>query len=433
MNGWNACRWGRTAGPATAVALLAALLAAGCGGDGESDALTFAVGGTPAELEVWEQLVAEFEAETGIAVELRRQPTDSNARRQSLVTSLRAGQRDPDVFLMDVAWLAQFAASRWLQPLEGPLVEREIDPAVFYGTVRPGDDGALVALPVYVDGGLLYYRTDLLAELGYDAPPQTWTELREMARAAQRRYRPDNPDFFGYVWQGAQYEGLICHWLEVAGSNGGGFGPGLRVDGAANVEATATMAGWIHDEPISPPNTFTEMKEEPVRRAFQAGNALFERNWPYAWSLHQRAESPVAGKVALAPLPHFDGGRSMSALGGWHIGVSRHCDRTDEAMHLLAYIVSYPAQKRVALELGWNPGRRDVYQDPDVLEPLPHLASLRGVFEKLTPRPAVPYYPAVSDAIQRHLNAALAGRVPPDEALRAAQDEIDTIKQRYGD
>jgi len=410
------------------------LLLAGCSGDGgESDVLTFAVGGTPAEVEVWEQVVADFEAETGIEVELRRQPTDSDIRRQSLVTSLRAGQGDPDVFLMDVAWLAQFAASGWLGELEGALAEHDIDPAVFYGTVRPGTDGALVALPVYVDGGLLYYRTDLLAELGYDGPPRTWGELREMARTAQRRYRPDNPAFVGYVWQGAQYEGLVCNWLEVAGSNGGGFGEDLRVTGSANVEALAVMVGWLHDEPISPPNTYTEMKEEQARMAFQAGNALFERNWPYAWSLHQGEDSPVAGKVALAALPHFPGGQSISTLGGWHIGISRYSDRRDEAMRLLAYVVSRQAQKRVALELGWNPGRRDVYQDADVLAELPHLASLRDVFDNLTPRPAVPYYPAVSEALQRHLNAALAGGVSPDEALRDAQDEINKVKERYGD
>jgi multiple sugar transport system substrate-binding protein len=45
-------------------------------------------------------------------------------------------------------------------------------------------------------------------------------------------------------------------------------------------------------------------REEEVRLAFQNGQAVFMRNWPYAWSLLQEpAQSRVAGRVAAAPFP----------------------------------------------------------------------------------------------------------------------------------
>ena len=74
--------------------------------------------------------------------------------------------------------------------------------------------GELVAVPVYVDGGLLYYRSDLLRKYGLGGPPRTWDELLRYARTVQEGERKENPRFFGFVWQGAQYEGLICDFLE---------------------------------------------------------------------------------------------------------------------------------------------------------------------------------------------------------------------------
>ncbi len=399
--------------------------------------LTFAVGGASTEFAFWEKLAREFTAETGIDVELLRQPMDTSLRRQNLVIALAARKRDPDVFLMDVAWLAQFAASRWLAPLDPILAKGGCaDRNDFFPRILAEVDtfdGALVALPVYVDAGLLYYRRDLLREYGLGEPPRTWDELVRDAETVQKGERSRRPGFFGFVWQGAQYEGLVCDFLEFAGKGGGlaVAGGSVSVDTPANRKALRFMRDLIHRYRISPPSTYTEMKEEQTRLYFQEGNALFERNWPYAWLLHEAKGSPVRGRVGVAPLPSFTAGKGVSTLGGWHAGISRFSDAKAESEKLLCFLLSYGVQKELALRLGWNPGRRDVYRDPEVLARLPYFRTLRAVFEDARPRPVVPYYTQLSAILQRHLNAALSGASSPGEALAAAQREMQAVVSRY--
>jgi len=398
--------------------------------------LVFAVGGAPNELDFWETIGADFRNETGITVRILRQPTDSDQRRQGILIPLKAEKKDPDVFLMDIAWIPQFAASGWLQDLDAA-GGAPVDTAPFWKNIVDRSDryqGKLVALPVYVDAGLLYYRKDLLKKYGYAKPPATWKDLLEISARVQAAVRKENPEFYAFAWQGAQYEGLVCDFLEFAGVKGGLKTENGRLLAATpeNEKALTFMRDLVSKDKISPPNTYTEMKEEEVRLFFQKGNALFERNWPYAWGLHQADGSPVKDKTGICPLPGFAGSDSVSTLGGWHIGLSKYSDKPKDAARFIEYVLSKKVQKELSLKLGWNPARRDVYGDPEVLKVHPHFTQLRKIFDNAVPRPGLPYYTQVSEALQRHLNAAISGNEEPAAALEAAQKELDAVAARYG-
>lgn len=396
--------------------------------------LVFSVGGAPNEVELWESLAARFSAEKGVNISIVRQPTDSDQRRQGVLVPLKAGKADPDVFLADIAWLPQLAASGWLEDLR-PYAEADgTDLKAFWpNVVNQADrqkDGSLAALPVYVDAGLLYYRTDLLKKYGFKAPPVLWDDLRAMAEKVQAGERKADPSFYGFVWQGAQYEGLVCDFMEFA-SYGAKALDFSRLTSPEDVRALTFMRDAVSGSRISPPNTYTEMKEEEVRAFFQEGHAAFERNWPYALGLHEQAGSPVRGKVGIAPLPRWPGGVSVSALGGWHIAVSKFSDDKKGAWEFVKFVTSREVQKELALKLGWNPARMDVYKDRDVLKAYPYFAKLGEIFRNAYPRPALPYYTQLSAILQRHLNAALSGAAAPGAALAAAQAEVKSAEERY--
>ncbi|HCJ66559.1 MAG TPA: transcriptional antiterminator, partial [Elusimicrobia bacterium] len=275
---------------------------------------------------------------------------------------------------------------------------------------------------------------DLLKKYGYTKSPSTWQELVDYCLRVQGDVRKYNPDFYGFVWQGAQYEGLVCNFLEFTGSNNGGiiFEDGkILLNLSENVEAARFMCDLIHKYKISPANTFTEMREEEVRIFFQQGNALFERNWPYAWALHQSDDSGVKDKVGIAPLPHFRSGKSIATLGGWHIGISRYSDAKKESWEFVKFVISYETQKNLTLKLGWNPARKEIYQDKEVIKKIPHFVDLRTIFENTYPRPNLPYYTQISEVLQRSLNAILAGKLSAGVALKKAEEEIQNVTQRY--
>jgi multiple sugar transport system substrate-binding protein len=401
-----------------------------CGG-GDSQKVTFAVGGAPNELAYWMKVIQAFERQSSIQVEMLRKPTNTDHQRQSLIISLKAEMRDPDVFLMDVAWVGLFTAAGWLEPLG-----EDFDQSSFFEEVIEAvdtADGKLVSLPIYMDGGVLYYRQDLLELSGLTGPPKTWDELLFSAQRVQEQIRRENPDFYGFVWTGAQYEGLITVFMEFAGAEGGFIrkGPGIRLTSSENLAAVSFMRDLIWKQMISPPNTYTNMREEEVRRYFQEGNAMYERNWPYAWSLHQSKESKVRGRTGVAPVPAPSGGTSVSTLGGFHIGVSAFSDVKGAAKEFVKFATSSTSQKKMALNLGWNPGRQDLYSDPELLEEAPHFRELRVVFRNSRPRPLLPYYSQISAVAQRYIHAVLADKTSASQALARADKEIEALLSRY--
>jgi len=397
---------------------------------------TIWIGGSPEEINFWETIVKEFEDEYHYNLQLVRQPTYSDQRRQALVTSLEADQPNPDIFLMDVIWIDQFVKSGWLEPLEKFTKKENFSTEPFFKkTIRQADsfNNTLYALPVFIDVALLYYRKDLLNKYGYESPPETWQQLLEMSLKIQKGERTTNRSFNGFIWQGAQYEGLVCTFLEFAASMGGGImqGDSIKIDTPSNTKALQFMQNLIRKYHISPENTYTEMKEEEVRRTFQRGDALFERNWTYAWQLHQSDNSTVKEKTGNELLPHSPGDSSVSALGGWHIGISKYSDMKEKAWQFVKFVTSFKIQKEMLMRIGWNPGRKDVYEDKEVLEQMPRVKILKEAFEHTVARPTLPYYTQVSEVIQRYINNCLAGKESPEKALKTIAADLKQIEKLY--
>lgn len=372
-------------------------------------------------------LVREFEAEhPGIRVREEILPATTDEQHQFYVINLAGGAADFDVIDMDVIWVPEFARASWLAELTPHIPAGELAPLHPAALQADWLDRKLFAVPWFVDAGVLYYRKDLLDKYGF-APPQTYPELVEQAQrilAAER-----DPRLMGFVWQGMQYEGLVCAALEFIRGNGGDvLDPEGRValTDPATLDALTFMNDLVHRHGVTPP-LVTTLNEESARHIFQSRRAVFMRNWPYAWPLLNRDDSPVAGLVGLAVVPHFPGHESAPTLGGFHLGVNANSRHANEAVQFIRFMIRYRAQKQILMRVGVLAAHREIYADPEVRAAMPQLELLLPSLERVQPRPVTPYYLMISQILQPELSAALTGIRAPPRAMALARRQIEHL------
>ncbi|HEY4644004.1 MAG TPA: ABC transporter substrate-binding protein [Bacteroidota bacterium] len=372
------------------------------------------------------KLLRDFEREhPNIRVKEETLPTSSDEQHQFYVTNLEARSPEFDVFGIDVIWVQEFARAGWLEDVSPAFSAEELDNFLPAPRTACTFSDTLYAAPWYVDAGVLYYRKDLLAKYAFD-PPGTFDELVHSSQVILEGER--NPELRGFIWQGKQYEGLVCNVLEFIWSNRGDVITDGRVtvDSPQCVEALRFIRDLIVRYKVSPEMVLTGM-EESTRHLFGAGKAIYMRNWPYAWNLFQDEGSSVRGKVGVIAMPHFEGGESAATLGGWQLGVNRYSRKKEAAVALVKFLSRYESQKYVVLTMGFKPSRLDVYDDPDVLREQPFIADLKSVLLKARPRPVTPYYLMISQILQSEFSAALSGIRSPERSLSEAQKQVSRI------
>lgn len=386
-----------------------------------------------------DQLARFTKANPNIKVETVLAPQSATDLLGVIQQFLGAKDSGIDVIQFDTIWPGILAPN--MVDLAPYVKDMKTDTSAFYPALYNNNivDGKVVGIPWFTDAGLMYYRTDLLKKYGYTKPPTTWTELETMAQKIQDGEKATNKDFWGYVFQGNSYEGLTCDALEWQVSNGGGYI--VEADGTISVNNPKAIAAierakaWIGK--ISPPGV-TKYQEEDARGVFQAGNAAFMRNWPYAYVLGNggadgKTETKIKGLFDVAPLPAGDSGKGAAALGGWQLGVSAYSKYPKEAAMLVMHLTGKEEQKQKALNQSNLPTIKALYTDADIAKQIPFIANLVPVFENASPRPSTvtaSKYNDVSVAYFTAVHDVLTGK---SDAKTAFADLEVTLKQKLGD
>lgn len=355
-------------------------------------------------------------------------PTEQLALYQQM---LAAKSADVDIYQIDVVWAGTLAPHLVDLKPHSKGAEDNHFPAIIKNNMV---EGKLIALPWFTDASLLFYRKDLLEKYG-EKPPQTWAQLTATAQKIQDAERKaGNDKFWGYVWQGRAYEGLTCNALEwVASYNGGGIvepDGKISINNPQAVKALAQAKPWVNT--ITPPGVLNYTEEES-RGVFQAGNALFMRNWPYAWGLSQGADSVVKGKVGTAPLPKGgDDGRHAATLGGWQMAVSKYSTHQDAAIALVLYLTGPEVQKQRAVELSQFPTLTKLYDDPDILKANPFFGEMKAILASAIPRPATVTggkYNQVSSEFFNAAYAVLSGGKTAEQSLSDLEGSLKRLSR----
>ncbi len=379
----------------------------------------------------WDEILRIFEDENpGIKLIREVGPHSSTAFHDLLTQKLKNKSDDVDVFLMDVIWPPEFAAAEWALPLDDmfPVSEQEkfLNGPIMANTFK----GRIYGVPLFIDSGVLYYRSDLLKKYGF-VPPVTWQEMVKQAKTIVSKEAEAGTELYGFSGQFKQYEGLVCDIMEYILSNGGSLIDPETSLSAITQKPAIDAVRFVRDSiigNIAPAGVLTYQEPESLDLFIQ-GKAVFHRNWPYAWEISNDPErSIIAGKVGISRLPHFPQGKSYSTLGGWQLGISKYSKNKEAAWAFVKFLTSKRAQKLLALRAGRAPTRKALYSDIDILQAYSHFSKMKDVFLTAFPRPRTPLYPSVSNVLQRYFSKAISD--PNSDIEKEAGDasrEIDKL------
>ena len=381
-----------------------------------------------------------------IRVTWRTMARESDAYYRQLESDFTAGADDIDVIGADVVWTAAFARNGWVRDLSRQ----------FHSAYDPNDfvESALNAvvyrfkvwgMPWYTDAGVLFYRKDLLEQNGFSTPPRTWDELKQTARTVMQNAGTR----YGFVFQGAEYEGGVANALEYIWNAGGrvltgnlsvagSFGqvvmdPNVITVNTAEAAAGLDTARSMVAEGLTPA-AVTTYNEQNAWGDFMRGDAVFMRNWPanYAVVTDPAQSQLTPEQVGLARLPTDTATGPFSCLGGWNLMVNANIDRSkrDAAWTLIRYLTDPARQKRRALDGSFLPSLRSLYDDPQILQQVPAIALGKAAIDDTRIRPVSPFYMQIAPRIARAFNRTLRGDTTGTQAVDALQRELQTILRK---
>jgi len=387
--------------------------------------------GVGQEFELCKNTAEAWAKKTGNDVKIITPPNDAIERLALYQQLLSAGADKIDVLQVDVIWPGLLGNHL----LDLKPYTKGIEKDHFAGFISNNTNGGrLVAMPWFANAGLLFYRKDLLQKYGQKVPA-TWEDLSASAKKVQDGERAaGNDKMWGYVWQGRAYEGLTCDALEWVVSYGGGSivepDGKISVKNPGTIKALQTAASWVGT--VSP-TAVLNYAEEEARGVFQAGNAVYMRNWPYAWSLAEGDDSVIRGKVGVAVLPKGGAnGRNAATLGGESLAVSKYSKHPKEAADLVLYMTSAAVQKERALKGSFNPTLGALYKDPEIIKANPFMGELYGTFTSAVGRPTTvtgPRYNQVSNQFWNAAHEVLSGKSKAEDALGRLEESLTRLSR----
>lgn len=352
----------------------------------------------------------------------------TNERKELLARYLRSKSERIDVFSVDQIWVPRFA--KW-----GISMDKYFDPAekeglLNYALETCNYNDTLVAIPLYIDVALLYYRKDILGKLPdykkIEAELDSSITWKQFIKLHDEMKAYSNPF---YLFQADDYEGLICSFSELMGEQNTPFivNGKLKLNTPQARRAAQLLVDLVQKYKISPKQV-VQFKEDPSYEYFLKKNGVFLRGWP-SFGTHYQNDSTykyVVKNIGKAPTPHFENSRSSSVYGGWNLMISQFSNHVPEAVKFVNYLISPEAQKQLYENGGYLPVNKSIYDDTEFVNEHPDLKFYERLLKHGYHRPFLERYTSISDILSYYLNEAIKGKISVDKALRTATEKVNS-------
>ncbi len=423
--GRTAGRGGRLAAAAVLLALAAPSLRCGRAPDRRAEVRFWALG---REGEVVQQLVPEFERRhPGIRVLVQQIPF--TAAHEKLLTAF-VGEATPDLAQIGNSWIPEFGAIGALEPLDawvgraGTAVPRDdYFPGIWDTNVL---DGVLLGVPWYVDTRVLFYRADLLAEVGVDRAPRTWDEWREAMTRLRARPGGERYPILLPVNEWAHPVILALQLGAPLLRDGDRFG---NFREARFRRAFSFYTGFFADGLAAP---VTHNQVANVYQQFSAGDFAMYSSGPWNVGEFRRRAPAIAGRWATAPMPNPDPEADepgVSLASGSSLVIFAGSRRKAESWALVEFLSAPEQQVRFHALVGDLPARRSAWDDP-ALAGDRELQSFRRQLGRVRPTPKVPEWERIATRIAEAAESVVRGQSGVDDALAALDRDVDRMLEK---
>jgi multiple sugar transport system substrate-binding protein len=394
-----------------ALSLLPAATLAACAGGGRA----------PGTLKMWAMsyegdyspwLMTSFTQATGIPVEVQSLPW--TAAHEKLLTA-QAGDELPDVLMLPNGWVAEFAMIGAIAPVTRPALIDGIFPEVVH-TVRYA--GRPYAVPWSVAPQVQFYRSDLLAQTGYDAPPADWAAWRRMGQALKRR-RPDDYAVLLYLnWPDAlfTFAGQVAPPpLKDRDTRGDFRTPAFR--------AALSFYKSLFDDGLAPKALSTEL-QDPVAAFANGYFAIYPYGPTLLLDLRRRAAEIPAPRWAVARMPGPHGPAPVSATSA-SLCVSARSRQPEAAWALVRHLTSTPSELRFQELIGNLPARVAAWNTPAMQRPT--LGAFAAQMRDVAPNPKLVEWERIRLEVQIIAERVVRGIQTIDEGLVAMNTRVDAL------
>ncbi|HXU46113.1 MAG TPA: sugar ABC transporter substrate-binding protein [Thermoanaerobaculia bacterium] len=400
------------------------LLLAGCARKTETVVRFWGLGREGEEVK---KLVPRFERlHPGVRVEVQQIPW--TAAHEKLLTAL-VGGAPPDVAQIGNTWIPEFAALGAVAPLDERIARTpDFRPADFFGGIWRTNviDGRVYGVPWYVDTRLLFYRKDMLAEVGFPEMPRTWSAWRT---AMDRLKAKNGPDKFPILLPKDEWQQPVALAQALGATilrDGGRYGA-FR---SPEVERAFSFLIGIYRAGLAP--LVGREQVSNLYQDFAAGQFAIVITGP--WNLgqfHDRLPPERQGDWATAPLPAPDGQPWPGAgvAGGASLVLFRRTPVPEAAWAFLEFLSRPDMQAQLYRLTGDMPPRASVWQATGLARD-PGAAAFARQLEHVEPAPLVPEWEQICSKIPPALEEATRGERPLEQVLADLDREVDQILEK---
>lgn len=381
------------------------------------------------------QMLPEFESKTGIKLNITTVPYENALGEQ--VRDFAAGG-DLDIALIDLVWIGNFAENEWILPIEtftknAELADPNLDIDDFFPLVLNafgGWNGTIYGLPFDNYSGLLYYNSCMLKDAGFDRPPETWEELKDV-------YGPKltKDGKYAFALQSKRNETQSADsFARVLWPFGGSF---LNAEFKSNLNSPESQAGLKFRQDLMKymPEGIVAYDHAETVNALAQGDVAMITEWSAFYTTLANPEtSKITDCLGVAPEPKGPAGRKP-ALGGFSLAVASQADEDEQAAAwLFIQWVTSKENARKYLDLGGVPARQSVYNEPGVAEKYKFVPALVESWKEGVPefRPRFAEWPTITEIVQEWGTKMMLGEVSTEEGAKTIGERMEAVLTEAG-